>query len=130
MFEQAFPTPYELVYPPALDAGGLNQKYDVLIFPEGGIPGGGRVDAAEVEVAAGTWRGAGGHHCGRGRARRWRPRGDAAAGGSDVPDEFRNEIGNVTLATTGPQLHRFVEGGGTSWPSAARPVSAITWACR
>jgi hypothetical protein len=30
-----------------------------------------------------------------------------------VPDEYKNEIGNVTAATTGPQLHSFVEDGGT-----------------
>jgi hypothetical protein len=91
MFEQAFPTPFELVYPPALDAGGLNQKFDVLIFPEGGIPGaGGR-----------GGRGGGGGGGGRGGGR------------GDIPDEYRNQIGNVTLATTGPQLRSFVEGGGT-----------------
>jgi hypothetical protein len=30
--------PYELVYAPALNAGKLRSKFDVLIFPEGGIP--------------------------------------------------------------------------------------------
>src|SRR5207249_595876 len=30
---------FERVFPPALDGGGLNDKYDVLIFVEGGIPG-------------------------------------------------------------------------------------------
>jgi hypothetical protein len=90
MFEQAFPTPYELVYPPALDAGGLKQKFDVLIFPEGGIPGGG---------------GRGGRGGGGG--------GGRGGGRGDIPDEYRNQVGNVTLATTGPQLRSFVEGGGT-----------------
>ncbi len=86
MFEKAFPTPYQLVYPPALDAGNLNQKFDVLIFPEGGIP-------------ANAGRGGG--------------RGGRGGGRGDIPEEFRDEIGNVTLATTGPQLKAFVEGGGT-----------------
>ena len=90
MFEQAFPTPYQLVFPPALDAGGLNAKYDVLIFPEGGIPG---------ESGRGG-RGGGGGGAGR-------------AGRGNIPEEYRNQIGNVTLATTGPQLRTFVEGGGT-----------------
>jgi Zinc carboxypeptidase len=117
MFEQAFPTPYELVYPPALDAGGLNQKFDVLIFPEGGIPGGGRGGrgggggggrGAGAAVAGGAAGGqqAGGRGGGGGR-------GGRGGGRADIPDEYRNEIGNVTLATTGPQLRSFVEGGGT-----------------
>ncbi|RPJ84350.1 MAG: peptidase, partial [Acidobacteria bacterium] len=41
MFDQAFPTKFEVVYAPALDAGNLNAKYDVLIFPDGGIPAAG-----------------------------------------------------------------------------------------
>jgi hypothetical protein len=93
MFEQAFPTPYELVYPPTLDAGGLNAKYDVLIFPEGGIPG--------ESGRGGRGGGGGGGRGGRGGGR------------ANVPDEYRNQMGNVTLATTGPQLRSFVEGGGT-----------------
>src|SRR6201999_4324232 len=86
MFEQAFPTPYQLVYPPALDAGGLNQKFDVLIFPEGGIPGGGRggrggggggrgAGAAAAGVAAGAQQ-AGGRGGGGGRGGRGGGRGD------------------------------------------------------
>jgi hypothetical protein len=86
MFEQAFPTPYELVYAPTLDAGNLKSKYDVLIFPDGALPGG---------------EGRGGRGAGRG------------GGQANVPDEFKNQIGNVSAATTGPQLHRFVEEGGT-----------------
>ena len=30
--------PFEKVFPPMLDAGNLNAKYDVLVFVEGGIP--------------------------------------------------------------------------------------------
>jgi hypothetical protein len=97
MFEQAFPTPYELVYAPALDAGGLNGKYDVLIFPDGAIPG---------ESGRGV-RGGGGGGGGRGAA------GRGGRGRGNIPEEYRSEIGNVTLATTGPQLRSFVEGGGT-----------------
>jgi hypothetical protein len=96
LFEKAFPTPYELVYAPALDAGDLKSKYDVLIFPGGAIPGaGGR-----------GGRGGGGP--------------DAAGGGgrfgsrnANIPDEYKNQVGNVTSATTEPQLRRFVEEGGT-----------------
>ncbi len=121
MFEQAFPTPYELVYAPTLDAGNLKSKYDVLIFPDGALPGG--------EGGGRGGRGGGG---GRGGAGGAAAGGDASAGAAagapagrgggrggrggragDVPDEYKNEIGNVTAATTGPQLHRFVEDGGT-----------------
>jgi hypothetical protein len=83
MFEQTFVTPYELVYAPTLDAGNLKSKYDVLIFPEGALPGG---------------EGRGG-------------RGGRAGG--DVPAEYRAQVGAVSVATTGPQLHKFVEDGGT-----------------
>ena len=86
LFEQAFPTPYELVYAPTLDAGNLKSKYDVLIFPDGALP-------------AGEGRG------GRG--------GGRAGGQADVPDEYKGQMGNVSVATTGPQLHQFVEEGGT-----------------
>ncbi len=124
MFEQAFPTPYQLVYPPALDAGGLNQKFDVLIFPEGGIPGGGGrggrggggggrnggaatgAGAAPGGAQANAAPAAGGGPAGAGR-------GGRGGGRGNVPDEFKDEIGNVSLATTGPQLRSFVEGGGS-----------------
>ena len=29
---------FEVVYPQTLDAGNLKAKYDVLLFPDGGIP--------------------------------------------------------------------------------------------
>ncbi len=109
MFEQAFPTPYSVVYPPTLDAGGLNQKYDVLIFPEGGIPGeGGRGGRGGGGGGGGRGAGAAGA-AGAGAARG----GRGGRGRGNVPEEYRNEAGNVTLATTGPQLRSFVEGGGT-----------------
>jgi hypothetical protein len=85
MLEQAFPTPYELVYAPTLDAGNLKSKYDVLIFPDGALP-------------AGEGRGG---------------RGGRGGGQAGVPDEYKNQVGNVSVATTGPQLHQFVEEGGT-----------------
>ena len=87
MFEQAYPVPCELVYAPALNAGNLKSKFDVLIFPDGGIP-------------AESGRGGRG---GRG--------GNLAA--DTVPNEYRNQIGSVTAARTIPALRRFVEEGGT-----------------
>ena len=97
MFEQAFPTQYELVYAPTLDAGNLKSKFDILDFPR--------------RRASGWWR-----------RRPWRSREAEGGGGGggrggrgavQVPDEFKGEVGNITLATTGPQLRKFVEEGGT-----------------
>jgi hypothetical protein len=114
MFDKAFPTTYEVVYPPMLDAGNLKSKYDILIFPSGALPN------ADASAGGGGRRGGGGGGGGRGGA----PGGAAGGGGrgggarggggrGEIPDEFKNEMGNVTLATTGPQLKKFVEEGGT-----------------
>ena len=89
IFEQAYPVPYELVYAPALNAGNLKSKFDVLIFPDGGI------------LADGGRGGRGG-------------RGGNPVGLSDsVPNEYRNQVGSVNAAQTIPALRRFVEEGGT-----------------
>jgi len=85
MFEQTFPTPYELVFAPALDAGNLISKYDVIILPSDATIGGGR--------------GGGG--------------GFGGGAPANIPAEYQNRIGNMSLATTVPQLKKFVEDGGT-----------------
>jgi hypothetical protein len=77
---------FDRVYAPRLDAGNLRANYDVLVFPNGGIPSG-----------SGTGRG------GRG----------AAPAETDVPAEYRNQLGRVTIERTLPQLRSFVESGGT-----------------
>ena len=76
--------PFEVVYPQALDAGNLSSKYDVLIFPDGAIPG----------------------RDGRGMD------GDCI-GATNAPAEYRVRTGRVTAQTTIPQLKHFVEDGGT-----------------
>jgi len=82
---EGFDFDYELVFAQELDAGNLHERYDVLIFPDGGIPGtGGR----------GFGRGGGG--------------GDP----SEVPQEYRDRVGNVTVETTVPRLREFLEDGG------------------
>ncbi|HEX8246413.1 MAG TPA: M14 metallopeptidase family protein [Longimicrobium sp.] len=90
IFEQ-FRFPYQVVYAPELDAGNLNAKYDVLVFVDGGIP------------AADRQGGGGG--------------GGGGFGGmpdpANVPAEFRNQVGTVTVARTVPQLRSFLENGGT-----------------
>jgi hypothetical protein len=112
LFEQVFPTPFELVYAPALNAGNLKAKYDIIILPGGAVPaaegGGGRGGArggarggqtvpaqtAPTQAAAEATGGRGGR------------------GSSSVPDEYRNQVGNISASTTGPQLRKFVEEGG------------------
>ena len=85
VFEQ-FEFPFEVVYPQTLDAGNLNAKFDVLVFVDGGIPGG-----------DGGGRGGFG--------------GQPAA--DTVPSEFRGWLGRVTVSKTVPELKKFVENGGT-----------------
>jgi hypothetical protein len=88
IFEQ-FEFPFEVVYPQALDAGNLSAKFDVLVFPDGGIP---RVDAG-----------------GRGGGNRFfrDPKPE------ELPEEYRDRLGHVTAEKTIPQLKKFVEAGGT-----------------
>jgi hypothetical protein len=64
--------------------------YDTLIFPSGGIPGGG-------SGARGGGRGAAG--------------GSGAA--TDIPAEYRDQAGSVTVERTLPQIRQFLENGGT-----------------
>jgi len=82
---EQFEFPFEVVYPQALDAGNLKAKYDVLLFPDGGIP--------EAEGGGGFGGGGGGTP-------------------SDLPEEYRTRTGRVTLKQTIPQLKQFVEAGG------------------
>ncbi|GHT34387.1 peptidase [Bacteroidia bacterium] len=82
LFEQQFPFPFDIVYPSVLNAGNLKSKYDVLIFPGGAIP---QFGVTNVQGA--------------------RPP-------ADVPTEYKNRVGNITVDTTIPQLRRFVEEGG------------------
>jgi hypothetical protein len=92
LFEQ-FEFPYEVVYPQTLDAGNLSSKYDVLVFVDGGIPGG----------AGGRGGGGGGGGGGFGGP----PNPEA------LPAEFRGWLGSVTTTRTVPQLKKFLEDGGT-----------------
>ena len=86
---EQFDFPYELVFPKALDAGNLNAKYDVIIFPDGSIP------AAPPAAGGGGGGGGGG--------------GNTA----NIPAEFQDRLGSVSVATTVPQLKAFMENGGT-----------------
>ena len=92
LFEQ-FEFPFTVVYPQTLDAGDLINKFDVIVFVTGGIPGAGG-------GGFGGRGGGGGGFGGEGRA-------------ESIPEEFRGWLGNVTVAKTVPQLKAFVEAGGT-----------------
>jgi len=81
---EQFEFPYQVVYPPSLDAGNLISKFDVLILPDGvsfGRPGT------------------------RGAAPRINP--------EDVPAEYRDRVGTMTVAKTIPQILEFLNAGGT-----------------
>jgi hypothetical protein len=82
---EQFEFDFEVIYPQTLDAGNLKAKYDVILFPDGGIP--------ESDRQTGGFGGA-------------QPKPD------DVPAEYRERLGRVTLAKTVPQLKQFAEAGG------------------
>ncbi len=83
---EQFEFEFDVVYPQTLDAGNLKARYDVLLFPDGGIP----------ENSGGG----GGGFFGR------QPRAD------EVPEQYRARLGSVTLEKTVPMLKRFAEEGG------------------
>jgi hypothetical protein len=81
--------PFTVVYPGRLDAGDLAKDFDVLLFPDGAIPAG-----SEREAVAAQFGG----------------RQPAAA---DLPEEYRDRLGRVSVDKTVPQLKAFLEAGGT-----------------
>jgi hypothetical protein len=87
---EQFEFPFQRVFAPELDAGGLNAKYDVLVFVDGAIP------AAD----------GGGGRAGRGG-------GPPAPAAAAVPPEYRTHVGRVTVERTVPQIREFLERGGT-----------------
>jgi hypothetical protein len=83
---EQFEFPFERVFAPALDAGHLNDRFDVLVFAGGAIPG--------------TTGGGGGRQGG-------------APDPADIPAEYRSQLGRITADRTLPQLRSFIENGGT-----------------
>lgn len=86
-----FEFPYEVVYAPALDAGNLRAKYDVLVFVGGAIPT--FVPSGDAEETM---------------FRQFAPQAQ-----QNIPDEFKAMVGRVTAEKTVPELRAFVEAGGT-----------------
>jgi Zinc carboxypeptidase len=90
---EQFEFPFQLVYAPDLDKGNLRDKFDVLIFVDGAIPGGAAETAPE------------GSDCGLVEAAT-----EIVDDSNKIPTPQR---GSVTVATTVPQLRKFLESGGT-----------------
>jgi Zinc carboxypeptidase len=80
---EQFQFDYELVFPKRLDAGDLNDDFDVLVFVNGAIPSG----------------------QGGGFGRNRSP--------DSVPDEYQDRLGSVTLDDTVPQIKDFLDHGGS-----------------
>jgi hypothetical protein len=76
--------PFEVVYPPTLDAGGLAARYDVLIVPDGLIAPPGR-----------------------------RMGGSASIDAASVPEPYRARLGRISAERTVPALDAFLQAGGT-----------------
>ena len=80
---EQFEFPYEVVYPSQLDAGNLIGKYDVLIIPDG------------VNFLRPGAR----------QPQRINP--------EDVPADYRDRLGALTVSATIPKLLEFLNAGGT-----------------
>lgn len=87
---EQFEFPYEVVFAPALDAGNLRAKFDVLVFAGGSIPA-----FPPREDGGPGFRGA------------------PPPKPEDIPEEFRSRLGRATVEKTVPRLREFVEQGGT-----------------
>ncbi len=88
LFEQ-YEFPFQVVYAPALDAGDLKSRFDVLVFPDGAIRRG---------VPIGRGRGGAGF---------------AMPSADSLPQEYRERIGRISDDKTIPQLQKFVQSGGS-----------------
>jgi hypothetical protein len=83
---ETFEFPFEVVYPQTLDRGNLRSMFDVLIFVDGAIPSRESVvadPATQPEAAA------------------------------NVPSEYADRLGEITISRTVPQLRGFLESGGS-----------------
>ncbi|MGI9627547.1 MAG: peptidase, partial [Longimicrobiales bacterium] len=77
---------FEVIYPPDVDDGDLNDRYDVIVLPDGAISQGGgfgfRRGPSEEFFAA-------------------------------LPDSLRSRVGSLTAENSAPELREFLENGGT-----------------
>jgi hypothetical protein len=145
-----FEFPFEVVYPPMLDAGNLKAKYDVLIFNDAGLSaggGGGRgggggagaggdtPPVAAAGAAGDPARGAGAGAAAQAGGGRGGGRGGGQGAGEknpadfrapfvDYPEEFTKRRGNVTAATM-EKIKEFVDQGGTVLAIGGAAQSAV-----
>jgi hypothetical protein len=75
--------PFARVFPPDIDSGNLNTKFDVIVFVDGAIPSGAAQGGAAQPAAA------------------------------DIPEEFRPMLGRMSVDRSIPELRRFADAGGT-----------------
>ena len=137
-----FEFPYERVFPPDLDKGGLHEKYDVIVFNGAGLqtggfggrggrgagaagdtqpagaPGGDTQGGAANAAGGGRGGGAGGSG-GQGAAS-----GRAGFTPEPIPDEFARRQGQVS-AQTFTQVKQFVQDGGTVIAIGASAMGAV-----
>ncbi|MGH9382887.1 MAG: M14 family metallopeptidase [Vicinamibacterales bacterium] len=98
---EQFEFDFEVVFPAALDAGNLRAKYDVLLFPDGGIP---------ENDGGGVGGGGGGGFGGR------------QPSTNEIPEQYRSRLGRVTISRTVPALKQFAEAGGVIVASGGSAV--------
>ncbi len=101
LFEN-FEFPFEVVYPPMLDAGNLREKYDVLVFNDAGLSAGG---------GRGGRGGGGGGGRGAGPAAQPDPKDDRPPA-IEYPEEYTRRRGAFSPETL-KQVQDFVQQGGT-----------------
>jgi hypothetical protein len=99
---ERFEFPFQVIFAPQLDKGGLREQFDVLILVDGAIPA--RGVAALRRLASNPPAGdqpppEGG--------------GPALPSEQNIPEEFRGRRGGITQTNTLPQLRKFLESGGT-----------------
>jgi len=100
---ERFEFPFQLVFAPELDRGGLREKFDVLIFADGAIPG----IAGQSENRRRDSSDSGGDQPPSERSASSEPNEQA------LPELYRGRRGRITTTTTVPQLRKFLERGGT-----------------
>ncbi len=89
----------DVVYPRQLDAGDLDEDYDVIIFPQGAI--GSQFERFLAEVPDST------------RQQMARELGIGAPDPESIPEEYQDQLGRVTPEATLPALRGFLEDGGS-----------------
>ena len=87
IFDQ-FEFPYEVVYPKGLDAGNLKDRFDVLVFVNEAIP---EADEEGPSLESFFYGGA----------------------PTDLPEEYQDWVGDVTVGETVPRILNFLQQGGT-----------------